>query len=274
MYYEQLRDQLYATVPYPDPLSRMISGNMSTWMKFCGLPKPIKDAFIRPESNGMDEGYFRRHKSAGREDKEYFHFSAASPEWVGEAKVPYSDESWVQASQHATVSHFLDFAGMLHEALSGFAAELAGDFERFLPGIAAEVTRPGARRVIRFLHYDPQDPNDEILAAQHFDRGGFTLHLYESHPGLQYLGLDGKTWKPAPIHQGLTVAFTGYQLEQYSEGAVQKTWHRVVRDPSLLGQGHRYSAVMFMDLPAQFAWPDHLKRTQDEVPGYLRVTQG
>ena len=90
------------------------------------------------------------------------------------------------------------------------------------------------RFTLRFLHYT-NNVKDEIIAAQHFDRGLFTLHLYESHPGLQFLNLDME-WKDAPIKIGKTVVFNAYRGERLANSELQKTWHRVIQQGRIFGR--------------------------------------
>jgi len=40
---------------------------------------------------------------------------------------------------------------------------------------------------VRFIHYPPQKSSGKVTAQAHPDQSGFTLHLFESDPGLECL---------------------------------------------------------------------------------------
>jgi len=201
-----------------------------------------------------------RRRSAGREDKEYFHFYPENKEIY---------ETYGLSEQVDTTSELREFflyAHAVHKASTDFALELGNEIAKDVPSLAELIAKDRLRFLLRFLHYTPLEPTETSLADQHFDRSLYTLHLYENKAGLQFLNWNME-WTDAPIDTGKTVVFSGYRLEQLTEGKLQKTWHRVTRAE---GEDNRYSAVLFVWSPDI---PDYPKeaRAQVEIPTYSKM---
>ncbi len=257
MYYEQLRDKLYADVPYPTA-TRALMHDIITWRKFCDLPADIKAKFAFPQHQGVwDDGYKKRRKAEGREDKEYFHFHGNYKTILDE----YSLAEYV--AKTPAIAEFWEFVDKIYEAVRELIVTIGNDLERHTPGIRAELDKSRDLVTLRFLHYTPEDPNETILAAPHFDRSGFTLHLYESAPGLQLMDWDGN-WLNAPIGENSTVVFSGFQLEHKTSSAIQKTWHRVINTAPT---EKRISLVAFVPFIDTYTYPEQA-RSQDLTPSY------
>ncbi len=97
--------------------------------------------------------------------------------------------------------------------------------------------------VLRFLHYFPSEK--QALAAEHIDKGGSTLHIYESEGGFEYLDWNGD-WKSMSFNHDEAVVFPSMQAQFHSEGMLRALWHRVKPTETSKTKG-RYSIVLFLD---------------------------
>jgi isopenicillin N synthase-like dioxygenase len=260
MYYPKLKDNLYAEVSYPTTLNAVMNKTI-LWRDFCNLPQNIKEKFAFPQHQEMwDPGYKIRERSKGREDKEYFHITSQNYEFL-----KYYDLT-NEVNSTPVLKNFFEFAHNVWEKASELVLEIARDLEKDIPGITAQLEKGRDKQLLRLLHYIPTKDDDMSLADQHFDRSGFTLHLYESHKGLQYLDFDNN-WKDAPMNETRTIVFNGYQMEVITKGKVQKTWHRVIRKPEYQNGETRISMVLFVPFVDTPTYPKEA-RSQDLIPGY------
>jgi isopenicillin N synthase-like dioxygenase len=117
----------------------------------------------------------------------------------------------------------------------------------------------------RYLHYFPSESGAPI-AHPHADRGGFTLHLHESHPGAQYLDFRGK-WRPLPVSKNETIIFPSIMLQQRSKSRLKALCHQVLATPEAAREG-RYSMVAFVDFLSDVRFNDREYRMQDLDPGF------
>jgi isopenicillin N synthase-like dioxygenase len=260
MYYEQLRDNLYATVPYPAELTALMQ-QATTWRDFCALPSEVKHQFAFPDDQGKkDPGYKERTKTAGRDDKWFYHYMPDNDILL--------ERYYLRplVAQEPVLQRFFEFAATTHQLIFQLVMDIGRDLEPSVPGIVEQLDRGRNHFTYRYLYYTPPTADDVILAAPHFDRAGFTLHLYESCPGLQLLTRTGQ-WVDAPIGAGQTVIFTGYRLEVATHGDLQKTWHRVVRHGPAGPEEKRTSILLFVPLVDIPAYPE-ATRSQDLQPGY------
>ncbi len=256
MYYQKLKDQLFVEINYPKVLTDLID-EATPWRDFCALPAEIKDKFTDLYNEmDLEAGYFFRSKAAGREDKEYFHIC---PE-VGKILKKKNLDKFV--SENKVLKDFFDYAEKVYDAVSDFSTAIAYEIGKEVPSLDELAKEGRLRFLLRLLHYTNTD-DTEVIAAQHFDRSLYTLHLYENAPGLQFLNYDME-WTDAPISNGKTVVFSGHRLEDISDGKIQKTWHRVIKKGD---HKDRISLVLFV-------WTDKVPsystgaRSQDLVPSY------
>jgi isopenicillin N synthase-like dioxygenase len=271
MLYKNLKENLFAVIEYPESVKHAVIETMQHWEQFCKLPQEVKDLFMYPDHQRFDAGYKRREKDKGREDKEYFHFSACNHVFVSdypEAKIAYETR--------ITVQHFFHAAANLHYKVSNtmirnIVPELEESSSGRLKGLREDLFPSISIQNIRFLHYMPED-DAVIVAKEHYDRSGFTLHLYESGPGLEILPLSEKgkkvedmQWIEIPMKENQTIMFTGYQMSQMSGTDLKHTWHRVRPKESV--NRERFSAVMFNALSTIPSY-DVNESSQKLVPGY------
>lgn len=262
--YPALRENLLAVVDYPPALTALI-GEAAPWRDFCALPEEVKQKLHFPDAwYGGEVGYRRRRRKEGRDEKEYFHHTGKRfAEHVANPEVQKLTDEF------PIVREFLAYCETVHREAAKFIEGIVRESERDIPGFRENVFPEGEiTATLRLLNYLPGSAEEKVLADPHFDRGGFTLHLFETHPGLEYLDWD-YAWKNVPIEHGKTVIFTGYQLSEFTGGKCQKTWHRVVQDKALGGR-NRFSMVYFCELINQPLYPADA-RTQNEKPRYERV---
>ncbi len=260
MYFEQLREHLFANVDYPESM-REVMGKITAWHQFCALPSETKMLFTYPDDQGVwDAGYKNRRKAEGREDKEYMHFHGNYRDLLqkyGLAELVEKDP---------TLKAMWDLVSGIRTEAGKLITVIATDLDQHIPGLAKNVADSTDLMTLRFLHYTPEDDQDDNLAAAHFDRSGFTLHLYENKNGLQHLTLAHQ-WEDSPIDSNNTVVFAGYQLQAESRGEIKNTWHRVIRKHDTQVQGDRYSLVAFVPFKHTPTY-DASARSQDLKPGY------
>ncbi len=120
---------------------------------------------------------------------------------------------------------------------------------------------------VRFLHYFGGRKEGDEIATPHVDKSGFTLHLYESDPGLQYLDF-AKQWRDMPVSLGETAIIPGMRLQYRSQNRLKAIYHRVIATEKVAQQG-RFSVVCFIHLKNT---PEYNKqkagRLQEFPPGF------
>ena len=247
---------MFAEVEYPQELTKLI-GTPEQWRKFCALPHALKEHFSLEYEKDLDAGYHLRSKQGGREDKEYFHFCDGISEKFLRKEI--SDV----IKKEKKVENFLHYAQKVHDASHAFPLDIAREIAEKVPQLDTLIQNNKIQSTLRFLHYT-NNVKDEIIAAQHFDRGLFSLHLYESHPGLQFLNFDME-WSDAPVTTGKTVVFNAYRGERLANSELQKTWHRVIQQG---GTSHRISMVLFV-WTREISDYNKGSRSQDLEPSYI-----
>ena len=252
-----LKTKGLVSVPYPDALRKGVEQAVASWKLFCTLPKEAKGKFLYGKGAGFE---LKEEKGTFKDLKEDFHVTL--PELTrlmsiaGEIANP-------KAMQFITDADAL--VQLVKPALNEFAQSAEEAFA--MPEFAKEVREDQIRLTLRFLHYFGDRPGIEEMANPHADKGGFTLHLYESDPGLQYLGWD-RQWEEMPISEGETVIIPGMQLQLRSENKLKALCHRVMSNADTARRG-RYSAVCFVSLNNTPAYNKSAKgRLQEFAPGF------
>jgi isopenicillin N synthase-like dioxygenase len=242
-----LERKFHAAVPF-SMSHEEIEQAVGKFFAFLALSQEAKDALHmkRPNDPVTDIGYMRakgeKGEDAGRRDfKEYFHFH------------PDVEEAWGRlAAEEPAIREFFDAAGRIwveadragRETLRLLDAEIPGICDAFFP------EEKPTERILRFLKYD-NNREGKFLARAHYDRGGCTLALAESAPGLR-IGKDEETLAPV-VHQDHTaVFFAAPHLSQLSGGRVKAAWHDVVQasDDVFSPDAARWAVVYFMNAPA------------------------
>lgn len=245
----------YVTVRYPAPLRLRVSEAMTAWKRFCELPEHEKQK-ISGGDRIDDYGYMHRNDGGPRADKkELFHLlQRREQELLAQAETVIDRRAVEFVRAGDVLSH------AIKPLIMDFAHSIQNVYE--MPGFAADVLCSSHLWTFRFLHYF----GGEMLANAHADRLGFTLHLYESHGGGEYLGLD-RVWRPWPVNHEQTIIFPSIGLQHRSGCTLNALWHRVVPNEVTRTEG-RYAMVAFIDFPQSREWDKYRHRVQDFPPGF------
>jgi isopenicillin N synthase-like dioxygenase len=228
-----------AYIPYPADIRSVVENAVASWERFCRLDEAVRMQFPYDRTMNMGVGYeLKKIKEAGRDLKEDFHITLSSKKWL-------SDVAW--AIKDPVMLQFVDSASVLVDAVRPLILRFANELEKefALPELARDVEE-GKESLwfIRFLHYFGGSAVGDEIAAPHADKSGFTLHLYESDPGLQYLNFQ-KNWIDMPVSTGESVAIPGMRLQYRSENRLRATYHRVIATEKTARNG-RFSVVCFV----------------------------
>lgn len=253
---EKFRDKGLVSVPYPSNLKKVVSEVAESWKLFCGLPKEVKEKFEYILNVHDGTGYeIKDDPSVEIDLKENFHVSLGE---LGRFRSTAKD------IEDERTTHFIRDVENLMNKVEPFVVDFIEKVEKTynLRGFKDECLEGKDMWVFRYLHYFKSGKSGKELAAPHCDRGGFTLHLYESVSGLEYLGYDGESWNTMPISLGETVIIPGMQLQMRSEGELKALCHKVKSNDISAKEG-RFSAVLFVDFP-------HTARYNKKAYGMLK----
>jgi isopenicillin N synthase-like dioxygenase len=258
---ENLETSGVVNMPYPPALRKAVERTMKAWKKVCELPEEVRTKFPYNSEDGIGVGYeLKKTHGSTLDIKEDFHFAQGSQDWLIKAGEVSGDEA---------IKEFVSSADGLVELMKPAVVSFAGNVERTfsVPGFSQEVAESSDQWVVRFLHYFGGAKEGEEIAKAHADKSGFTLHLYESHPGLQYLD-KGHDWKEMKISSGETAIIPGMRGQYRSQGRLKATFHRVVATEETAKTG-RYSAVAFIHLKNTPAYDKaRAGRLQEFEPGF------
>lgn len=232
----ELREVGLVNVDYPVNLREAVNQAVASWKDFCNLSREDKCAFaFLEDSHGDGAGYELKEEKGSKKDlKENFHVTL------------FQYERLAQIANQRTFP-FLHDAKVLLDGMEPLILEFAARVEEEfgVEGLLEEVKLSKPYWILRYLHYFGNQEEGKEIAAPHADKGGFTLHLYESDEGLQYLSLEAKQWKPMPVNENQTVIIPAIQLQLRSEGDLKGLYHRVVATNETAVRG-RFSMVCFI----------------------------
>ncbi|MES3030853.1 MAG: 2OG-Fe(II) oxygenase family protein [Patescibacteria group bacterium] len=261
---ESLKQTGLVNVQYPSSARVAVKKAVTSWKIFCGLPVEVKKSFIYEEGAILDgAGYELKEEKGSRRDlKENFHVTLAALSRLEEAGRSVSDPN---------ARIFIDDAHNLVKFITPLIMDFAEKLERNfkLPRLADEVLRGREHWILRYLHYFGDRSVGEEIATAHADKSGFTLHLYESAPGLQFLEITGSgMWKEMPVSEGQTVIIPNMQLQYRTCGELKALCHRVVATEDTAKTG-RYSVVCFIPFTSSPAYnKGGMGRLQEFSPGF------
>lgn len=231
-----LRSQGLVNVNYPDSLRKVVHNAVSSWKQFCQLPKEEKCAFaFLEDSHGDGAGYELKEEKGSKKDlKENFHVTLFQYERLSEIA-------------NKRTFPFLHDAKLLLDGIEPLVMEFAQRVEEEceVEGLTEEVRVSKPYWILRYLHYFGNQESGSEIAAPHADKGGFTLHLYESDEGLQYYCMVTRKWNPMPVDEKQTVIIPAIQLQLLSKGLLKALYHRVVATDDTARTG-RFSMVCFI----------------------------
>jgi isopenicillin N synthase-like dioxygenase len=257
----QLSQLGFVSVNYDSDTRKVVTEAMSSWRLFTKLPEE-KKRLITEGDRVNDFGYMRRQDKVGTaDDKELFHAVGRNMEILKEKASKIDDPH---------VTDFIDKTDHLIEEVNGTVMQFAREVEKRhgLEHFAGRVDISSPNWTFRYLHYFP---GSSILAHPHVDRGGFTLHLYESEEGGQYLDSFSKLWIPWPINGDQTIIFPSMGLQHRSQGRIKALCHRVLPSFAPDREG-RYALVAFIDFRHTHRYNDDTanggRRLQEFEPGF------
>jgi isopenicillin N synthase-like dioxygenase len=202
------------------------------------LPKEEKKKFRYDSGEGMGVGYELKETSGTTLDlKEDLHFTAERRKWLWDEAAKFADPdvhnliTWLDELRERIAPMVIEFARAMGEVYD-------------MPHFMEDVEANAPQWFIRLLHYFPGAELGEEIAKAHADKSGFTLHLYESHAGFEYLDYS-RAWREVNFSPDTTVILPGMRGQHRSEGRLKATFHRVVATPETAREG-RYSAVLFV----------------------------
>ena len=243
--------QGYAMVPFPNQ-ERLIDPVVAGFLEFLKEPPEYLSQWVFNVGNRVDEegrpdpddGYIRR-QGQGHDNKCFFHYRPHLSALLEKRGVAVGrHKGWLIRMQ------------MLYDYCDRVVRKFNQQVGEQVPecGIEGLISDPRAHAmtVLRLLHYDlaGADPSHpEVIGKEHPDRDFTTMHVAESHPGLQI----GPGYTPWDVRQGEALVFPGRKFERlmrehYPERNFQALTHRVVASGE---RGNRWSIVFFSHIPME-----------------------
>lgn len=255
----QLDRDGFVSVTYPHDLRAAVEQAVEAWKEFCTLAQDTKTNLAY--SNNSDGVGYELKLGVGNKADRKVNFDVA-----------LSGLAWLNSrcsGLGAPAQNFVKKAAALVAFMKPIVLDFAGSVEEQygVTGLRDEVEEGEGVFFVRFIHYFGDRHEGEEIAAAHTDQSGFTLHLYESDPGLQGLTHE-KKWIDMPVSEGETVIIPSMQLQLRSRGRLDATCHRVIANAKTAVDG-RLSAVCFVQFPKT---PKYNKakggRLQEKEPGF------
>ena len=257
---QDLETKGFVTLSYPLELRVHVVEAVESWKQFCSLPTDTKRNL--PYSNNADGVGYEMKEGIGNsaDRKENFDVTVAGKQWLETHSLRIGNSSALRFIQDAT-----SLVGVMKPIVVDFAKQCEAEFG--IPGFANEVQNGEDAFFVRFIHYFGDRTLGEETATAHTDQSGFTLHLFESSPGLQCLNYDRK-WINMPVSNGETVIIPSMQMQLRSNGKLKALCHRVIATPETMKAG-RYSAVCFVQLRNTPKYDKEKNgRLQEKKPGF------
>lgn len=249
-------------VDYPQQPRDAVESAVNLWKQFCELPSEIKTKFEFIQRHADGTGYEVKEEKGARKDlKENFQVTQFDYNRL---------HTIAKDAKNATALSFIENARDLVDVIEPVVMQFAHSVEDHyaIPGMAKGVLEAKDLWIVRYLHYFNERQPGEEIATSHIDKASFTLHLYESHGGLQYLNHQSREWLEMPVADGQTVIIPAMQLQLNSEGKLKALYHRVVATEETAQTG-RYSMVCFVPvLGSRLYNKDSRGRLQHYEPGF------
>lgn len=255
-----LKSKGFVNMEYPQDLRQAVHTAVDSWKRFYSLPTDLKKDL--PYSNNTAGVGYELKEGVGKnaDHKENFDVTIGGKEWL---------EKHITHINNPIALEFVRNAVALVEVMKPIILDFAQQAENefHLKGFVKEVEESKDAFFVRFIHYFGDRAVGDEIASAHPDQSGFTLHLFESSPGLQCLTFD-RQWIDMPVSEGETVIIPSMQLQLCSQGELKALCHRVVATQETAQNG-RYSAVCFVQLKrtAKYDKESH-GRLQEKTPGF------
>ena len=253
----------FVNIAYPQHLRAAVENAIVSWRVFCILPSEIKTQFAycnegQPSGSGYE---LKEEKGSKRDLKENFQVNLGHYARLDAIAKKVNNP---QALRFIHDAHQL--IRLATPLIEQFAINLQETYG--IEGLVADTLDNINYWILRYLHYFGDRHVGEEIAAPHADKCGFTLHLYESDAGLQYLDIHTREWRPMPVHAGQTAIIPSMQVQLRSNGQLRALYHRVVATERTAQIG-RFSMVCFVDLTRTPVYnKSALGRMQDYQVGF------
>lgn len=230
-------------VPIDFPLRKEdFEAAINVFMRFLDLPMDVKTPLyfkIDPEDRGTEVGYKRYIRDVGQTDnREYVHYHLAAETGFTKARQSIAEfDLLLQAMR----SVYEIAKAELQKVLCEFDARFPGLYNEYFPRDKHE------KLYLRFLKYDRAMPGD-FLAKGHYDRGGCTLALAESAPGL-HIGTNARDMRPVFHKEGQALFFPGIRFPELASNDFVPSWHAVIQknEDVYSDTVARWAIVLFAD---------------------------
>jgi len=244
-------------IPYPSDLRKLVVSAAESWKLFCDLPRDLKDKFIYIDNTGFE---LKEEAGSTKDLKENFHVTVDQISRLSAIAKGTLDTKTIKFIRDAE-----DLIRLAEPFITDFADKIEKEFS--IPGFKDDCLVRKNHWTVRYLHYFSDRKEGEQIASPHADKGGFTLHLFESAPGLQYLDYE-KNWQEMPVSEGSTVIIPGMELQLKSKNKLRALCHRVIATKDTASTG-RYSMVLFVNFANTPKYNKEGKgRMQDFAPGF------
>ncbi|HYD93124.1 MAG TPA: hypothetical protein VEB18_01550 [Candidatus Paceibacterota bacterium] len=248
-------------ISYPPELRAAMAKAMESWRVFYALPDEQKLRFgYIPDAKTSGNGYELKGKAGDVDRKENIHLRPIVRDELMEA---------AHRVDSVIAPRFIEDALALNPLIAPLLRAFGEAVEREydVPGFADDIMAKQSEWLLRFLHYPGGRKVGEVIAHPHVDKGGFSLHLDESHGGVQRLSYGTREWEPMPLSHKETAIFTGTGLQHRSQCRLRALSHRVVAVPGAAEEG-RDSAVCFVDFAhRRYFNKEKFGSQQDWAPG-------
>lgn len=220
----------YATVVYPKSLQKVVLAIYLAWVEFCAQEESFKERILFDKNKGYENKNRIKH-----------------PEYVDHKEDMHITGDYVFPA-HLTPSrqekHLLDLSAKFFDLIEPELQKLADMLSEITGKDFSKFAKNRKGWTLRLLHYYPQNQTD--LAHYHPDRGGHTIHLFDSTPGLECFW--NNKWKQIEFDEDMMAFFPGLLAQLVSECQLTALCHRVVSSDKSKISG-RYSLVLFCDYP-------------------------
>lgn len=255
---QDLKTRGLVSIPYPIEIRPVIERSIKSWIDFCTLDVGIKNKFTYIDDIGFE---IKEEKGETKDLKENFHVRISGLSRLQAiAREVNANESF------EFIESVEELANAIEPTVLDFAEELGREFG--IENARQEVLDNKLNWTVRFLHYFGDRNDGDVTASPHIDKGAYTLHLFETDKGLEYLDKETRRWLDMPVGKDETVIITGSRMQNLSKNNIKALCHRVVANKNTKTIG-RYSAVLFVNFEHSPLFnKDKFGRLQEFPPGF------
>ncbi len=213
---------------------------------FFDLPEPAKQRYEDPALNGQ-RGFTRFGREHAKDHpvpdlKEFWHVGRELPaDHPLVDRYPANQQPSEVPDFHAVMMRLYDQLETCSSQLLQACALYLGEPENLFQGSAI-----AGDTILRIIHYPPIPETAHpasLRAAAHEDINLITLLCEATDEGLELLQRDG-TWLPVRAVPGQIIVDSGDMLQQWTNGRLKSTTHRVVNPPD--DRRRRFSMPFFV----------------------------